>query len=87
MSLGLLGCTSTESRCETICEFSEKCSTDETSSDCSVNECVDEYEDSSDGCQDAIDEFADCIDDEDQNCSDVQSNCIGEAFEVLEQCE
>jgi hypothetical protein len=84
LSLGLLGCTSTESRCETLCDWSEKCSTDETS--CSVNQCVDEYDDSSDDCQDAFDDFADCVDDEDLSCSGVESQCLGEAVEFIEQC-
>ena len=88
MSLGALGCTSTESRCETLCEWADKCATGETVSctDAEIDECVDEYDDEKSACQDAFDELADCIDDEEQVCSDVQEHCVGEATEFLEQC-
>jgi hypothetical protein len=88
LSLGLLGCTSTESRCETICHFGQKCVTGSTAtcSEAEIDECVDDYDDESDGCQDAFDEFADCIEEEETNCSDVENRCVGEATEVLEQC-
>jgi hypothetical protein len=88
LSLGLLGCTSTSSRCETLCEWADKCSTDSTAtcSESDIDQCVDEYDDESDGCQDAFDEFADCVDDEDSNCSSVQNQCVGEATEFVEQC-
>jgi hypothetical protein len=89
LSLGFLGCTSTESRCETLCEFSKKCPTGGASLDCSeagIDKCVDDYDAQSERCQDALDELADCIDEEDQSCSGVQSQCEGEATEVFAHC-
>jgi hypothetical protein len=86
--LSLIGCTSTESRCETVCKWANQCAeiTVDCSSDAEIEECVDEYDDKGDGCQDAFDDFADCVDEEELTCSAVQEHCVGEASEYLEQC-
>ena len=85
--LGLVGCTSTESQCETLCDWLDRCSGENV--DCSqseIDDCVDEIDDESDDCQDAFDEFVDCVDDN-ESCSSVERECVGEAVEVAEQCE
>jgi hypothetical protein len=90
LSFGLLGCTSTESRCETLCHWANKCGGTETNITCSddaIDECVDSYDDEGDSCQEAFDDFADCVDEEDQNCSSVENNCIAEGTEFVERCD
>jgi hypothetical protein len=56
------------------------------SSDTEIDKCVENYDDKGDGCQDAFDEFADCVDEENLTCSAVQEHCVGEAGEYVEQC-
>ncbi len=87
LGLSLVGCTSTESRCETLCKWANQCG--DIPIDCTdaeIDECVEEYDDHDDGCQDAFDEFAECVDEENLTCSAVQEHCIGEAGEYVEQC-
>jgi hypothetical protein len=80
------GCTSTRARCETLCDWVNKCSGLKTEcSDSQLDECVDEYNDKGNDCQDAFDDFADCLDDHDM-CEDVENHCVGEAAEFNEQC-
>jgi hypothetical protein len=55
-------------------------------SDSVIDECVEDYNDYDSGCQDAFDEFADCVDEENLTCSEVQEHCVGEAGEYVEQC-
>jgi len=86
-AVGAAGCTSTESRCETLCGWVDNCTEDAvTCSEADIDECVDDYDTKSDDCQDAFDDFADCVDDADKVCSKVESSCLGEAAEFLEQC-
>jgi hypothetical protein len=83
----LVGCTATESRCETLCKWASQCGDIAIEcSDSEIDECVEEYDDHDDACQDAFDEFADCVDEENLTCSAVQEHCVGEAGEYVEQC-
>jgi hypothetical protein len=79
------GCTTTEDRCETLCNWLDDCGTDPDSS-CKA-ECESDYDDQSESCQDAFDEFADCIDEEDGSCSGVNSACDGSAAKFLTECK
>ena len=85
LATSALGCTSTKSRCESLCDWLKKCSsTDVTCSDSELDECVDDYKDQKDSCQDAFDDLADCVDD--NSCDGVQKECVGEATEYLSKC-
>src|SRR5687768_6306338 len=87
LCLSLIGCTSTESRCETLCKWASQCGDIPIEcTDAQIDECVENQDDKGDGCQDAFDEFADCVDEENLTCSAVEENCLGEAGEYVEQC-
>jgi hypothetical protein len=87
LCLSLVGCTSTESRCETLCKWADQCT--ELSANCSdadIDDCVEDIEDQDSGCQDGFDDFVDCLDDQDLVCSDIEEHCVGEFSEYVEQC-
>jgi hypothetical protein len=86
--LSLLGCTSTESRCETLCKWANQCGdiAVDCSNDAEIDECVEEYDDLDADCQDAFDDLVDCVDEENLTCSAVEEHCLGEAGEYVEQC-
>ena len=89
LGLALLaaGCSSDRARCETWCEYFDECVSAEVScSDEKLDECADDVEDLSDDCYDAFASFADCLDENDNECSDVAESCRGEAAEFGEQC-
>jgi hypothetical protein len=86
LATSALACTSTKSRCETVCDWLKSCAGgDVTCSDSDIDKCVDEYDDKGDSCQDAFDEFSDCVDDN-ESCDKVQKECIGEATEYVSKC-
>jgi hypothetical protein len=90
LALAVAGCRSSEGTCETLCEWLDECVTTEPvncSDQSEIDECVDDVEDLSDDCDDALSGFTDCLEDNDVDCSDVEANCQGEAAEFLEQCE
>jgi hypothetical protein len=84
LALSTAGCSTTEGRCEDLCQWLDDCGTDPTT-DCKSS-CESDYDDSSDACQDAFDEFADCISDEDLQCSAVANNCDGSASKFITEC-
>jgi hypothetical protein len=86
--LGLLGCTSTESRCETVCHYGQKClEATATCSESEIDQCVNAYDNASDSCQDAFDEAADCVDEQEVNCSGVMKQCVtAETTAALDRC-
>jgi hypothetical protein len=88
LGLGLLGCTSTEDRCEVLCQWIDKCeaAVEVTCSRSDIDRCVEEYVAKSAHCQDVIDELADCVDEQDKSCPDVRTQCGGQATEYLLQC-
>jgi len=87
LAAGALGCTSTKDRCETACDWTKDCTgVPVNCSDSEIDSCVDEYEKQSDGCQDAFDEFVDCLDDHDNKCSDVEKECLEEASKYVDKC-
>ena len=90
LGVGLLGCTSTESRCETLCQAGEKCGASALMLDCSesgIDRCVDEYDRENEACQDAFDNAADCIEEQDLSCPGVQNKCIGQLSELASRCK
>lgn len=87
--LGLLGmaaagCSTTAGRCEDMCQWLDDCGTD-PASNCK-SECESDYDDATDGCQDAFDEFADCLSENDLSCSKVDKSCDGSAAKFLVEC-
>jgi hypothetical protein len=87
LSLGLLGCTSTEDRCEMLCQWVDKCEpeVEVTCSRADVDRCVEEYDAKSDQCQDVIDDVTDCIEEADESC-DARERCGGKMTEYFVQC-
>ena len=84
LALAAGACSSTEGRCEDMCQWLDDCGTD-PDKDCKSS-CESDYDDLSDACQDAFDEFADCISDQDLKCSAVADNCDGSAAKFLTEC-
>lgn len=84
--LGLVaaGCSTTAGRCEDWCKWADDCGTD-PASNCE-SECESKYDDASDGCQDAFDELADCLSENDLSCSKVQNSCDGSFAKYLVEC-
>lgn len=78
------GCASTAGRCEDLCTWLDDCGTD-PQSNCQ-DECEAEYDDSSDACQDAFDEFTDCLGENDLSCTKVDSACDGSASKFIVEC-
>ena len=86
-ALATIGCTTNEDRCQELCEWADECGTSDV--DCSdqsvIDECVDDIEDAGEDCEDALDEFLSCVDDNNE-CEAIERSCGGEASEVLEHC-
>jgi len=59
---------------------------DECVSDEELDDCADDIDDLSDDCDDALTGFTDCLDENDNDCSDIESSCQGEVTEFAEQC-
>jgi hypothetical protein len=59
--LATVSCTSTSGRCEDLCQYIDDCGLD-PAKDCKQS-CEEKYDDASSKCQDAFDEYADCISD------------------------
>jgi len=75
------GCSSTEGRCEDVCEWGDNCLGD-PDRNCESN-CEADYDDASDSCQDAFDELADCLSDNDLSCNDA---CDGDFAKFATDC-
>lgn len=58
------GCSSARDSCETVCQWLERCTPAGTCTDADVDKCVDEYDRVDDACQDALDDYADCLHDQ-----------------------
>jgi hypothetical protein len=89
MSLALLGCTSTEDRCEVLCQWIDKCepSADVSCSRADIDRCVSEYDAKSDQCQEVIDGLTDCIEDANHSCPDGRAQCGSRATEYFLRCD
>jgi len=84
----MVGCTSDETRCKTMCKWLDQCA--EAIVNCTpseIDECVREAGELSDGCDDAFADFTDCLDDHDLDCSEVESSCRSELAEFTDQCD
>jgi hypothetical protein len=80
-ALVLGGCGKTA--CERTCDYFEECEGLDIG-DCE-DECYDDYKDEDSGCQRAIRDFAQCLDDE--GCDGVDNgNCNSEAGDVEDEC-
>lgn len=84
MGIVAAGCSSTAGRCEDMCQWADDCGTD-PDKDCKST-CESKYDDASDGCQDAFDEFADCLSENDLSCSKVQNACDGAFAKYVVEC-
>jgi hypothetical protein len=82
MGLGTAGCSSVRGDCETVCNWVDDCGGD-PESDC-VDDCVADYDDADDACQEAFDEFAACLE-EDDSCGEG-SDCVSEFNEFAADC-
>lgn len=69
--------------CETYCEFVDDCVFPIDNQAC-IDDCVVEYKDEDNDCQGALREWDRCVDG--RSCESSASNCVGEYFEVAEQC-
>ena len=87
LGFAMFGCRSTEDRCETVCDWLEKCLREAGADEgeCDAEECAEDLENESDSCQDSFEEFADCLE-EDDSC-DEGSECAGEANNFVEDCD
>jgi hypothetical protein len=75
------GCSTTEGRCEDVCEWTDNCLGD-APSNC-VSNCEGDYDDAGDPCQEAFDDLADCLSDNDLACNDA---CDGEFAKYATEC-
>lgn len=76
------GCSTTEGRCEDVCEYIDKCGLD-PATNC-ADSCESDYDGASDKCQDAFDAWADCISEHDVECTDA---CDSDAVKWALDCE
>jgi hypothetical protein len=83
LGVGTVGCSGLEGDCETLCDWGEKCNEEESDNNC-VDECVEDVEDADDACQEAVEELASCVE-EDDSCT-TDSSCASEAGKFLEDC-
>jgi hypothetical protein len=82
----LFGCSGDDFReqCESMCEFVSACS-DMACPDNGVDNCVQNLENASDSCQDAVEEFTECWDEHPQ-CESVSAACLGSTLEFSSEC-
>ena len=79
-----LGCAdSIEDNCKSLCDWSAECESDATDVSACTDQCVENMKKADDDCEDALDDFADCVDSHD--CSD-DGECGGEAAALLADC-
>lgn len=90
LTVALLGCNSTSSRCETVCQWAQQCAGSLFKLDCSeagIDRCVEEYDHANEACQEAFDNGTDCIEEQDLSCSGVQNRCVGQLSELVTRCD
>lgn len=75
------GCSTTEGRCEDVCEWWDNCVS--TPAGSCVSNCEADYDDAGDSCQEAFDEVADCLSEDDLACN---NSCDGEAAKFATDC-
>jgi hypothetical protein len=83
-ALTTAGCSTTEGRCEDVCEYTDNCGLD-PEPNC-VSSCESKHDDASDSCQEAFDEYADCISDNDLECDAVAADCDGAFAKFFTDC-
>jgi hypothetical protein len=82
----VLGCSSTEGQCESLCAFAEDCDDDVDEDDC-IEECVDAFDSPSETCDVAFETFVDCADEEGSDCDDVADHCEDEFSDLAAVCD
>src|SRR5687767_533110 len=84
-ALTTAGCSTTEGRCEDVCQYLDDCAALDPASNC-ASDCESNYDDASDSCQEAFDEYADCVSDNDLECEAVSADCDGSGAKFLTDC-
>ena len=84
-----MGCSSARDSCESLCEWLDRCGGDVADVSCSdsqIDACVDNYHDLDGDCQDAYDDFAECLEDTNK-CEEAGKECLDEANTVQKECD
>jgi hypothetical protein len=83
----VVGCDSDHDKCETVCHWIDECTTlDHSCSDSDIDECSDDFNDLSDGCEHAFASFIDCLEDYQRACDQTLEHCRGQWDEFTAQC-
>lgn len=82
---GAFGCNSTESQCQSVCEWQSRCGTDAVGVDDCSQQCVRNMQSQGSECQSAFGDFASCAD-QNQSCPGVDNQCVNEANRYIAHC-
>ena len=82
----LAGCDSWEDKCERSCDYTGKCA-EAKCTDSDIEHCAENLEAASDDCQKAFDGWVECLDENENDCQDVDKECRGESNDVTIECE
>ena len=85
--LALVGCRTTEGRCEDFCVVQDDCDDSIDIDDC-VDDCVEVYDDpdTDETCRASFDALADCASDFELDCELVLDECENESEDFVADC-
>lgn len=85
LAVASIGCG--KAYCKDMCDFYDRCE-DElgliVDEDECIDECVDDYNDGSTACQNAIEDLANCV--EGRGCASAVTECGDEEFDAANEC-